>query len=201
MPSPPSLPLADPGSGERRDAVRNRELLLAAADRLIAERGVAAVSMDDVAQAAGVGKGTVFRRFGSRAGLLQALLDRSETELQRDFMFGPPPLGPGGPPVDRLVAYGHARMRLIMLHGDILVGAEQATRDPFSVPAWRVSALLVRSLLAEAGFDGDLDMWTGILMSALSPLWTTHQLNDVGVTLERLDAGWTDLVHRALRLP
>ncbi|GAA4384944.1 TetR/AcrR family transcriptional regulator [Tsukamurella soli] len=201
MPSPPIVPLAGPGSSERRDAVRNRELLLAAAERLIAERGVDAVSMDEVASAAGVGKGTVFRRFGSRAGLLQALLDRSETEVQRTFMFGPPPLGPGGPPRDRLVAYGHARLRLVARHGDVLVGAEQATRDPFAVPAWRVSATLVRSLLAEAGFDGDLDVWTGILMSAMSPLWTTHQLRDVGVSFDRLADGWTDLVHRALRLP
>ncbi|MGV7750459.1 helix-turn-helix domain-containing protein, partial [Mycobacterium kansasii] len=85
----------------RRDAARNRELLIDAAQRLFAEHGVDAVSMDAVAQAAGVGKGTVFRRFGSRAGLLQALLDHDETELQQRFMFGPPPLGPGGDPVHR----------------------------------------------------------------------------------------------------
>ncbi|MDF0529718.1 helix-turn-helix domain containing protein [Tsukamurella sp. 8F] len=199
MPTPPMIPLAGPGAtGERRDAVRNRELLLAAAERLITERGVAAVSMDDVAQAAGVGKGTVFRRFGSRAGLLQALLDRDETDIQRAFMFGPPPQGPGGPPVERLIAFGHARLRMIARHGDLLVGAEQATSDPFAVPAWRVSSTLVHSLLTEAGFDGDLDVWTGILMSTLSPLWTTHQIVDSGVRLERLEAGWTDLVRRTL---
>ncbi|HEV7854381.1 MAG TPA: helix-turn-helix domain-containing protein, partial [Mycobacterium sp.] len=60
------LPVSVPQ--ERGDAARNRTLLLEAARRLIAERGADAVSMDDIAAAAGVGKGTVFRRFGSRAG-------------------------------------------------------------------------------------------------------------------------------------
>ncbi|MGH3637242.1 MAG: helix-turn-helix domain-containing protein, partial [Mycobacterium sp.] len=60
---------------ERGDAARNRALLLDAAHRLVAERGADAVTMDDIAAAAGVGKGTVFRRFGSRAGLMMVLLD------------------------------------------------------------------------------------------------------------------------------
>ena len=51
--------------------------------------------MDSVAAEAGVGKGTVFRRFDSREGLMAALLNRSETEWQRLVIEGPPPLGPG----------------------------------------------------------------------------------------------------------
>ncbi|MDJ0110593.1 helix-turn-helix domain-containing protein, partial [Rhodococcus erythropolis] len=76
---------------ERGDAARNRVLLLDAAALLVAERGVDAVTMDAVACRAGVGKGTVFRRFGNRSGLMQALLDHTERELQQAFMFGPPP--------------------------------------------------------------------------------------------------------------
>jgi AcrR family transcriptional regulator len=81
----PSTPL------ERGDAARNRLLLLDAARRLIAERGADAVSMDDIAAAAGVGKGTVFRRFGSRPGLMMVLLDEDERASQEAFLFGPPP--------------------------------------------------------------------------------------------------------------
>ncbi|PRY42589.1 TetR/AcrR family transcriptional regulator [Umezawaea tangerina] len=62
---------------ERADAVRNREAILVAAKRLIDERGIEAVCMDDVAVAAGVGKGTVFRRFGDREGLIEALALRA----------------------------------------------------------------------------------------------------------------------------
>src|SRR3954468_2176753 len=92
------LTVTDSAPPERGDAARNRLLLLDAARRLIADRGTDAVTMDDVASAAGVGKGTLFRRFGSRAGLMIVLLDEDETAEQRAFMFGPPPLGPGAPP-------------------------------------------------------------------------------------------------------
>jgi AcrR family transcriptional regulator len=88
----------DPAPQERGpgrvDAARNRALILDAARRLIAERGPDAVSTDDIAVEAGVGKGTVFRRFGSRAGLMMVLLDEDETAEQDAFMFGPPPIRP-----------------------------------------------------------------------------------------------------------
>ena len=86
------LPVSVPQ--ERGDAARNRALLLDAARRLIDERGADAVTMDDIAAAAGVGKGTVFRRFGSRAGLMMVLLDEDEQVNQQAFMFGPAAAGP-----------------------------------------------------------------------------------------------------------
>ena len=109
---------ADPAPAPRRrapgtsDAARNREALLAPrrADRRAL--GVDAVTMDAVAARAGVGKGTVFRRFESREGLMAAVLNRSETAFQGAILSGPPPLGPGAPPMERLLAFGHARIEL-----------------------------------------------------------------------------------------
>lgn len=90
------LPVLDVGVvRERADAARNRILVLAAAERLFAERGVPGVTMDDVAAAAGVGKGTLYRRFGDKGGLAMALLDEQERELQQQLLTGPAPLGPG----------------------------------------------------------------------------------------------------------
>ena len=106
------LPVSGQTVQERGDAARNRGLLLDAARRLIAERGPDAVTMDDIASEAGVGKGTLFRRFGSRAGLMIVLLDEDEQALQRAFLSGPPPLGPSAPPLERLLAYGRARLTL-----------------------------------------------------------------------------------------
>ena len=107
------LPVSDAAQSdrgqERVDAARNRLLLLDAARRLIAERGADAVTMDEIANAAGVGKGTVFRRFGSRAGMMMVLLDEDERANQQAFLFGPPPLGPDAPPTERLVAFGRER--------------------------------------------------------------------------------------------
>lgn len=189
----PLVPLVQPQPEPRRDAARNRELLIDAAQRLFAERGVDAVSMDAVAQAAGVGKGTVFRRFGSRAGLLQALLDHDETELQQSFMFGPPPLGPGGDPAHRLTEYGKARMQLIARHGDLLRGAEQAARDPYDEPPWRVSAMTVRAMLVDAGRTERADVWAAALMATLSPAWVLHQLRS-GVSQDELENVWAEHV-------
>ena len=90
---------------ERADAARNRALVLDAAAALFRRHGVDGVSMDAVAAAAGVGKGTLFRRFGDKAGLATALLDEQERALQEAILFGPAPLGPGEPgatPIPRL---------------------------------------------------------------------------------------------------
>lgn len=65
---------------ERADAARNRTAILAAAERLIGERGIDGVCMEDVALAAGVGKGTVFRRFGDKERLIQAVVDQSANQ-------------------------------------------------------------------------------------------------------------------------
>src|SRR5882672_323577 len=87
---------------ERADAARNRRLVLAAAERLFAENGVSCTSMDAIAAAAGVGKGTLFRRFGDRATLALAVLDQRERDLQDAILSGAPPLGPGAEPIERM---------------------------------------------------------------------------------------------------
>ncbi|MDX6646530.1 MAG: hypothetical protein QOK40_2257, partial [Miltoncostaeaceae bacterium] len=97
----PLIPIQDPSRGpgqERADAARNRARALEAAARLFDEQGVENVSMDAIAEAACMGKGTLYRRFGDRAGLALALLDERERRLQESILRGPPPLGPGAPP-------------------------------------------------------------------------------------------------------
>ncbi len=98
---PLQLRLAVDPPPERADAARNRHAVLAAALRLVDHCGVDAVLMDAVAPEAGVGKGTLFRQFGSRQGLMAAVLNQSETEWQASVLSGPPPLGPGAPPMER----------------------------------------------------------------------------------------------------
>ncbi|MEV0717112.1 helix-turn-helix domain-containing protein [Asanoa sp. NPDC050611] len=113
---------------ERADAARNRAAVLEAAARLFAEHGVAAVSMDQIAAAAGVGKGTLFRRFGDKAGLGVALLDARERELQEAILHGPPPLGPGAPPAERLAAFLDAYLDYLLEHLDL--GRMSETASP-----------------------------------------------------------------------
>ena len=104
---------------ERADAVRNRLHLLATARGMLAEQGADKLTMDVLAERADLGKGTVFRRFGTRAGIFQALLDDDERAFQEHVLSGPPPLGPGATPLDRLIAYGRARVGFLIGHREI----------------------------------------------------------------------------------
>src|SRR6266700_638216 len=79
-----------PPHAERADAARNRRLLLATAREIIAGQGADKLTMDGLAERAGLGKGTVFRRFGTRAGIFQALLDDEERAFQEQVLAGPP---------------------------------------------------------------------------------------------------------------
>ncbi|MFC3450166.1 TetR/AcrR family transcriptional regulator [Amycolatopsis speibonae] len=118
--------LCTPPPKERADAARNRAAILDAAASLFAEHGVEAVSMDQVAAAAGVGKGTLFRRFGDKAGLAAALLDARERVLQEGILHGPPPLGPGAPPAERLVAFADAYVGYVLKHLPLVRMSETA---------------------------------------------------------------------------
>ncbi len=111
---------------ERSDAARNRSLLLVAAARLFATRGVAAVSMDDVATAAGVGKGTLYRRFGDKSGLAMAVLETRDRALGEAIVSGPPPLGPGAGPKSRLRAFVDAYAAYLERNLDLVVLGETA---------------------------------------------------------------------------
>jgi AcrR family transcriptional regulator len=185
----PPLPLPQQAPQERGDAARNRALLLDAARDLIAERGADAVSMDDVAAAAGVGKGTLFRRFGSRAGLMIVLLDEDEKTEQQAFLFGPPPLGPGAPPLERLLAYGRSRLRFVHTHHALLSDAARDPQTRFNAPA-TLHRTHVRMLLEAAGTTGDLNAQADALLGLLDADYVEHQLADLGHTLDTLGDAW-----------
>jgi polyketide synthase 12 len=112
----PVVPLGRPRA-ERADAARNRLHLLAVAREMLASHDADKLTMDGLAEQAGLGKGTVFRRFGSRAGIFRALLNEDEYEFQRQLLSGPAPLGPGAEPLERLIAYGKARAAFLISRG------------------------------------------------------------------------------------
>ncbi len=73
---------------ERKDAARNRAKILEAARALLKTRPIQQICMDEVAKTAGVGKGTVYRRFEDRASLCRALLHEDAIELQNEVLAG-----------------------------------------------------------------------------------------------------------------
>ncbi|MFF7970170.1 TetR family transcriptional regulator [Streptomyces sp. NPDC007905] len=194
---PPQLLEVGAGPDEpclRADAARNRARLLEAAARLIAEHGVAGVTMEAVAAAAQVGKGTVFRRFGDRTGLLMALLDHSGRQLQADFLGGPPPLGPGAPPLERLRAFGVAVLYRSAEQLDLQLAAQPEPDRRFSHPAVRALRTHVTMLLRQIVPDADCDLLSQTLMASLDPALIHHLTRQCGMPMERLEAAWIDLV-------
>jgi AcrR family transcriptional regulator len=69
---------------ERRDAAEHRQQILAAAARLFARRGVQAVTMEEIARAAGVGKGTLYRRYAHKGLLCLAVMESCWRHFQED---------------------------------------------------------------------------------------------------------------------
>ena len=74
--------LADKARPLRRDAERNRLLILSAARTVFAQRGLDA-SLDEIAKEAGLGVGTVYRRFPNRDALIDALLTDMLSGIER----------------------------------------------------------------------------------------------------------------------
>lgn len=188
------LPMADGPAPERADAARNREAILAAALRLVETRGVDCVTMDTVAAEAGVGKGTLFRRFESREGLMAAVLNESETAWQASVLSGPPPLGPGAPAYDRLLAFGHSRLATNLGHARLIAAAGRPGAR--SVAALSFANMHVRYLLGELGVSGDLLMLATAVLAPLELVVLDQQVNHEHLSIERVEAGWQDLVRR-----
>ena len=190
---------------ERADAVRNRLHLVATAREMIADLGADRLTMDALAERSGLGKGTVFRRFGTRAGIFQALLDDGERAFQEQVLSGSPPLGPGAAPLERLIAYGRARVGFLTEHREIARAALDG-RQP--IPAGSQTPLSqahIRMLLGQIPLGpANLDILAiqltaaldGPLLLYLSSADLSHAASQVE---ERLAQSWQDLVQRVCR--
>ena len=191
------LPMLGDQPPERSDAARNREALLRAAQELAASCGYDAVTMDAVAAKAGVGKGTVFRRFDSREGLMGALLNASETAWQASVMSGEPPLGPGAEPMDRLLAFGRSRLDLVLRHADLIRNAGFAGNRSYA--AYSFAATHMRYLLSELGVRGDIALLAVALMAPLELPILDQQVRIERIDVDRVYAGWVDLARRVTK--
>jgi AcrR family transcriptional regulator len=157
--------------------------------------------MDAIAAEAGVGKGTVFRRFGGRAELALALLESSEREFQEGFIRGPAPLGPGAPADARLIAFGRGLLHRVATHGELFLAAETAGApgQRLASGVWSAYRTHVTMLIREANAGLDADYAAEALLAPLAAEVVLHQLGTPGMTLERLADGWEDLARRGLR--
>lgn len=192
---------------ERRDAARNRRMILSTASRLFAEKGVTRVTMEEIARESGVGKGTLYRRFPHKGLLCQALLDTPTREFQGKTlrMIG----CPGSGALEKLECFldGLARFmeeNLDLLYGgyEPLNGAERIAH--LSHPAWGWLGSTVLSLLRMAEREGDLKPGLDLeyLATALVAPFEIdlyyYQRRVRGYSVERISAGVRSLVPRKI---
>jgi len=164
-------------SRERADAARNRRAILAATERLLATHKPQDISMEQVAAAAGVGKGTVFHRFGNRTGLMYALMVQRAQALEEVVTAGPPPLGPGAPDRDRLLAFLDAIIGVVSSNKSLMAelahpaapppGRPEETHEPGKHPVYAFWHGHISALIAAQRPDADSDLIAHLLLGAL----------------------------------
>jgi AcrR family transcriptional regulator len=196
------LPMSDaaPAERERADARRNRERILWATARLVQRVGIDHFSMDDVAAEAGVGKGTLYRRFGDRSSLLRALISEPEQAFQDSCIRGQAPLGPGAPPAQRLHAFGEGLLRFLDSHaiyvkaGELLGGGKRYGHPVYAFYHTHVT-LLLRQALGDAPH---LDYLVDALLGPLSAEPFLYQRDLRGMSVDEICSGWHALCDAVL---
>ncbi|MBL8160943.1 MAG: TetR/AcrR family transcriptional regulator [Anaerolineae bacterium] len=182
-------PRTQPG---RADAVKNRELLLETAKRLFDAQSVEAVTMSAIAEAAGVGKGTLYRHFENKVELCQALLDEDSRAFQArtlDHLRGPDG------------AYQHLRwflretLEFVERNSQLLCVGTGGTSS-LEHPAhwwWRQT---IRGLLGQINPPGDLEYLADVLYVMLDVHTVYFQRQVRGYDLERIASGMAGMIER-----
>mgnify|MGYP001198558831 CR=1 FL=1 len=186
---------------ERRDAAANRARILQTAEKLFAEHGVANVNMADIAQAADVGKGTLYRRFTNKAELCLALMDSQMIDFQNGMLARMQQMSRQNMPkmaqldhfLDALVYFtdAHAPLLCEVQRAGLLQDMEP---DGLELPHfWQymtVSGLLKAAVAnAELASSLDIDYLADALLSPLKADLFYYQREARGFSLERISAG------------
>jgi AcrR family transcriptional regulator len=187
-----------PGESERSDAARNRQKILQAARVLFEKRSVTSVTMEEIARASGVGKGTLYRRFPHKGFLCQALLDEPTRALQAQTLalLSEPArsaLGKLDVFLGLVVEFTENNLDLLYGGNEPLCGADRLERFAHPAYDWRRSTVL--GLLRVAVRDGELDSGLDLEYLAtalLAPLDLDlyyYQRRVQGLPVERVEAG------------
>ncbi len=197
-----------PGGHERSDAARNRRAVLGAARALFAERGVTCVTMEEISREAGVGKGTLYRRFPNKGLLCQALLDKPTREFQQETMelVGEPGVGS----LEKLDRFLDGLVRFTEENLDLLYGGEEPLWGSnrlarFRSPAYDWRRWTVLGLLCGAAREGevddglDLEYLATALLAPLEVDLYYHQRRVAGLPPGRISAGLRSLVPKTYK--
>ncbi|MGA6223285.1 TetR/AcrR family transcriptional regulator [Streptomyces umbrinus] len=170
----------------RKDAARNRAAVLAAADTLFTEcESPEDVTMADIATAAGVGKGTLFRAFGDRTGLIRALYATRLEPVGSAVEEGPPPLGPDTPPLQRVPALLDALLCFKLDNRHLALALEATGSDsPYQAEHYERWHSLLRSALEQIPGLTNSDFTAHGLLATVRADLVEHLAGQKGVPRE-----------------
>jgi AcrR family transcriptional regulator len=198
------------GQRERADAARNRRAILAATEQLLATHRPQDISMEQVAAAAGVGKGTVFHRFGNRMGLMYALMVERAQALEEAVTAGPPPLGEGATDRQRLLAFLDAIVEVVSRNKSLMAelaysaaalppAGDDVTEERDKHPVYRFWHGHISALIAAQRPDADAGMMAHLLLGSLHSEPVLNELTTSGP--KRVAAGLRALACSVLDAP
>jgi AcrR family transcriptional regulator len=195
------LPVLGGWRPQREAAARNEAKILEAARSLLRSREAGAVEMRDIAAAAGVGIGTLYRRFGDKGRLLAAIVGEEERGLQEALLSGPPPLGRGADAPARLIAFLDALVELTERNLGVLLATDSTPPGRIQIgayQAWRAHAAQLISDARPELSPEDAGWYADLLLAALDPALFANQRRLRGLPVESIKRNLRELVARVL---
>ncbi len=192
------------GQFERADAAANRRLILETAARLFDKHDIAEVTMADIAAEAGIGKGTLYRRYNNKGELALALMDEQMSDFQNETLAqlreyaeqNRTNLYQLGYFLDALVYFTDAHLPyLCVVQSTGLPLAEREHSLPYHWQYRTVSGLLQRAIQAgELSPELDVTYTADALLAPLRVDLFRLQREVRGLSLQRISSGLRTLV-------
>jgi AcrR family transcriptional regulator len=193
---------------KRRDAIENRERILHVARQLFATQGVEATSMNEIAQVAQVGPGTLYRCFAHKGALGEALLTEAITAFWKQVDATLFPDAPGSA-LSQLDWFLDALLRMTETHLSLFTLVMELAESPhhkaYQNPFYTALHQRIRQLLAKAVAQGetrdlDVSFTADAILAAIMPSLYEFQQQTRNFSRERIMTGIRRLFIDGLRV-
>ncbi len=199
----------EPHRAPRADALRNRARILEAAWRLLSARENIELNMEEVARAADIGKGTLYRHYPTKESLFQALVYDGAGRIISDMQDRIPPEADALTKLRTIVSLCYDAYEMNRISIDLLLSAWRFVEHcapaldrpdhPMTLTIARVRSILAQGVREGAFRPLDLDYTAAAVFSLISPIAFAKQRERLGYSRAELEERVVDLMTHALR--